>query len=123
MVKRNGKKDFSISGILGIPPFYLMFVILVFLGLAFIMLTGLPSNNPGLIIFSLIFGFLAVTSTLLFSNTLAKTNESFTTSSQGFVLGFLAWFSFLSIKNRLLVLYKNQFHHFLIFLLELFGVL
>lgn len=93
------KKINQTPSILGIPPFYLMLVVLVFMGLSYIMLLGLPTDNPGLIIFSLIFGFLAVTSTLLFSNALSKTEETFTTSAQGLLIGFVAWFSFLSLKN------------------------
>ena len=88
------------SGIMNMPPFYLMLVIFLVLGLGFVMLLGIPGEgNIPLIIFALIFGFLSLASITVFDSMRGMPKETFTASSQGLVIGFIAWGMFMSFKH------------------------
>jgi len=73
------------------PPFYSILILLSMLGLGYMALLGVPTDNLGLITVALIFGFLFVVGYNISRESLSKTREPLTVSSQGFLLGFVAW--------------------------------
>jgi len=81
------------KNILGIaPPFYSILILLAMLGLGYMALLGVPTDNIGMITVALIFGFLFVVGYNISRESLSKTKEPLTVSSQGFFVGFMAWF-------------------------------
>ncbi|NOR84693.1 hypothetical protein GQ473_01105 [archaeon] len=81
------------------PPFYIILIAIAIIGLAYMMLTGVPTNNIGLIAVSLIFGFLLIMGLLVSSNRFKVMEETLSESAQGFTLLFLIWFALLQLKN------------------------
>ncbi len=80
------------------PPFYLVLFGIAMLGLGYMMLTGVPTNNIGLIAVSLIFGFLFLSGFVLSKDSLDTSTETFTKSAQGWLIGIISWILVMNLN-------------------------
>ena len=81
------------------PPFYIILFSIAFIGLVYMMLLGVPANNPGLILVSIIFIVLLIMGLIVAGNRFKTMEETLSESAQGFTLMFFLWFALLQIKN------------------------
>ena len=95
-MSRSKKKNIDIISIA--PAFYVILFAFAIVGLGYMMMLGIPTNNLGLIAMSLIFGFLFLSGLLFSQNVLNRSKEPFEASAQGFVIGFIAWYAISSLK-------------------------
>ena len=81
------------------PPFYVILFSISFIGLVYMMLLGVPANNPGLILVSIIFIVLLIMGLIVAGNRFKIMEETLSESAQGFTLLFFIWFALLQLKN------------------------
>jgi len=87
------------------PPFYILLILVSFLGLGYMMLSGIsPHDSLPLISVSLIYGFLFLGSLAFVAYFVwkHKITESLTTSSLWLVSGMVVWTGFLTVQDKML---------------------